>query len=89
VLIADRTNNRLVEVDPAGPDCLALPAPGDLQPGQSFRMPDDAFYAPRRRTINATQEDDYAISVIDVHNAQIVCRYGHPGIPGEVQSAVR
>ena len=82
MLIADRDNNRLVEVSPEGRVLWRFPARGDLAAGQTFLVPDDAFYSPDGRQIVATQEDDFVISVIDVASGHIVYRYGHPGVPG-------
>ena len=82
VLIADHLNNRLVVVDPQGRLRWAFPRPGDLRPGQPFRVPDDAFFSPDGRYIIATQEDDQVISVIDIASHKIVYRYGVPGKPG-------
>jgi len=82
LLIADRANNRLVEIDPYGRVRWQFPRRGDLKPGQTFRVPDDAFFTAEGRRIVATQEDDFAISVIDVRRHRITYRYGAPGIPG-------
>lgn len=82
VLIADRDNNRLIEVSPTGRLLWEFPRPGDLAPGQTFRTPDDAFFSPDGRQVIATQEDDFVVSVIDVARHRIVYRYGHPGVPG-------
>ncbi|HEV3283540.1 MAG TPA: PQQ-binding-like beta-propeller repeat protein [Solirubrobacteraceae bacterium] len=82
VLIADRDNNRLLEVDPRGRIIWRFPAPGDLASGQTFRVPDDAFFSPDGRRVIATQEDDQVISVIDPAGGRIVYRYGHPGEAG-------
>jgi DNA-binding beta-propeller fold protein YncE len=82
VLIADRDNNRLLEVSPQGRVLWRFPARGDLARGQTFLLPDDAFYSPDGREVVATQEDDSVISVIDRASAHIVYRYGHPGVPG-------
>ncbi len=82
VLIADRDNNRLLEVSPTGQVLWRFPEAGDLAAGQSFELPDDAFYSPDGRQIVATQEDDFVISVVDVAHRRIVYRYGHPGEPG-------
>jgi hypothetical protein len=82
VLIADRDNNRLIEVSPQGRVIWHFPAPGDLASGQTFQVPDDAFFSPDGRRVIATQEDDQAISVIDPASGRIVYRYGHPGEPG-------
>ncbi len=82
VLIADRDNNRLLEVSPDGRVLWRFPAAGDLARGQTFLLPDDAFFSPDGRQIVVTQEDDSAISVIDLTSDRIVYRYGHPGVPG-------
>jgi hypothetical protein len=82
VLIADRDNNRLLEVSPTGTILWRFPAPGDLRPGQTFNLPDDAFFSPDGSRVIVTQEDDFAISVIDPAAGRIVYRYGHPGVPG-------
>jgi hypothetical protein len=82
VLIADHRNNRLVIVDPAGRVRWVFPRPGDLAAGQSFLVPDDAFFSPDGKYIVATQEDNFIISLIDVATSKIVYRYGIPGRPG-------
>jgi DNA-binding beta-propeller fold protein YncE len=82
VLVADRDNNRLLEISPQGRVLWRFPQPGDLAPGQTFLLPDDAFFSPDGREIVATQEDDFTISVIDPASGRIVYRYGHPGVPG-------
>jgi DNA-binding beta-propeller fold protein YncE len=82
VLIADRDNNRLLEVSPQGNVIWRFPVAGDLAQGQTFQVPDDAFFSPDGRRVIATQEDDQAISVIDPATGRIVYRYGHPGEPG-------
>ena len=79
VLIADKLNNRLLIVDPQGHVRWTWPQPGDLAPGQTFVVPDDAFFSPDGRYIIATQEDDFVITVIDIATGKIVWRYGHPG----------
>jgi DNA-binding beta-propeller fold protein YncE len=82
ILIADKLNNRLIVVDPQGHLRWVWPQPGDLAPGQTFLIPDDAFFSPDGRYIIATQEDDFVITVIDPVTGKIVWRYGHSGVPG-------
>jgi hypothetical protein len=82
VLIADHRNNRLIIVDPQGRIRWQFPRPGDLARGQTFLVPDDAFFSPDGKDIIATQEDDQVISVINVATHRIVYRYGTPGVPG-------
>ena len=82
VLIADHRNNRLLIVDPQGRVRWQFPRPGDLARGQTFLVPDDAFFSPDGTDIIATQEDDQVISVINVAAHRIVYRYGTPGEAG-------
>jgi hypothetical protein len=82
ILIADHLNNRLLIVDPQGRVRWQFPRPGDLARGQTFKVPDDAFFSPDGKYIIATQEDDFVISVISVATHKIVYRYGTPGVPG-------
>ncbi len=82
VLIADKLNNRLIIVDPQGRIRWDFPRTGDLAPGQTFRVPDDAFFSPDGRYIVATEEDDFVIRVIDVASHRIVYQYGQPGRHG-------
>jgi outer membrane protein assembly factor BamB len=89
VLIADKYNNRLLIVDPHGRVRWKFPRPGDLRHGQTFKVPDDAFFTPDGRFIVATQEDDDVISLISVARHRIVWRYGVPGVPGSGPNHVR
>ena len=82
VLIADHRNNRLLIVAPNGSVTWEFPRPGDLAPGQTFLVPDDAFVTPDGRYIVATQEDDFVISTVSIAAHRIVWRYGTPGVPG-------
>jgi hypothetical protein len=82
VLIADRDNNRLIEVSPRGRVLWRFPERGDLAPGETFLLPDDAFFSPDGREVVVTQEDDFTISIVDLARHRIVYRYGHPGEPG-------
>lgn len=88
VLIADKLNNRLLEVTPKGKVVWRFPRSGDLRGGQTFQVPDDAFYADGGRKIIATQEDDFVISVIDTASHTFTYRYGHPGVPGSTPGYV-
>jgi outer membrane protein assembly factor BamB len=78
VLIADRSNSRLLVVDPQGRIVWRFPASG----GQSLPLPDDAFFSPDGRQIVATEEDVDAISIVDVASRRIVWRYGAIDAPG-------
>lgn len=78
VLIADRSNNRLLVVDPQGRVVWQYPRPGQT----GLPVPDDAFFSPDGREIIATEEDVAAVTVIDVATGRVVYRYGHVGVPG-------
>jgi outer membrane protein assembly factor BamB len=82
ILIADRGNNRLIEVDPYGRVVWEFPRPGDLAANDTFKVPDDAFFTPDGKQIVATQEDDFVVTLIDVATHKIVWRYGTPGTSG-------
>jgi outer membrane protein assembly factor BamB len=82
VLIADKRNNRLIVIDPQGRLVWQFPRPGDLAVGQTFLIPDDAFFSPDGKYIVATEEDDFAIRIVDVATHRIVGSYGHPGVHG-------
>ncbi|MDA8207559.1 MAG: hypothetical protein M0Z92_01030 [Actinomycetota bacterium] len=82
LLIADRSNNRLIVVSPQGQILWQFPQPGDLAPGQTFLIPDDAFFTPDGKYIIVTEEDDFVISVISIAQHKIIFRYGTPGQSG-------
>src|SRR5579884_2078889 len=79
VLIADRSNDRLLVVDPRGRIVWQFPRPGDHR---TLPLPDDAFFSPDGRRIVVTEEDVDAISLVDVAARKIVWRYGTVGAPG-------
>lgn len=82
ILIADKKNNRLVVVSPQGQVLWQWPQAGDLAPGQTFLIPDDAFFTPDGKSIVATEEDNFVITQIDIASRKIVWRYGTPGTHG-------
>ncbi len=82
LLIADKANNRLLEVDQCGHLLWQFPRSGDLTHGQTFNVPDDAFFTPNGKQVIATQEDDFVVSLVDMKKHKIAYRYGTPGVPG-------
>jgi outer membrane protein assembly factor BamB len=78
VLIADRSNNRLLVVDPRGRIVWRFPRPGN----ESLPLPDDAFFSPDGRDIVVTEEDADTVSVVDVASRRIDWRYGALNVPG-------
>lgn len=82
ILIADKKNNRLIVVSPQGQLLWQWPQPGDLAPGQTFLIPDDAFITPDGKDVIATEEDNFVVTEIDIATRTIVWRYGTPGRHG-------
>lgn len=82
LLIVDKFNNRLVVIDPQGRIRWQFPQPGDLAAGQTFLIPDDAFFAPDGKSIIVTQEDQAVVTIVDIATHRIAYRYGIPGKPG-------
>lgn len=82
LLIADRANNRLLEVNAAKQIVWTFPRPGDLRPGQTFLGPDDAFFTPGGRTIITNQEEAQTLGLIDYRGHRLIWRYGHLGVRG-------
>jgi hypothetical protein len=82
VLIADRNNNRLLIVSPSGRIVWRFPHPGDVRRGQSFRDPDDAFFAPGYTRLVTNEEFNDAVAQVDLRGRRIVWSYGRPGVEG-------
>lgn len=82
VLIADRGNNRLIEVNPAKKIVWQLNF-NDLIPGLKPGFgADDAFFTPDGKDIMVNLEEYHMIAEIDYQTKQIVWEYGHPNQPG-------
>ncbi len=82
VLIADRNNDRLLIVSPAGRVVWRFPRPGDVRAGQSFHDPDDAFFTPGYRAISINEEFNETASLVAVRAHRIVWSFGHAGVAG-------
>ena len=82
LLIADRANNRIIEVTPDRRIVWEFPRHGDLLPGQHFRWPDDAFYAPDGRSIVVNEEEAHTVVLVDYATHRIVWQYGVPEYHG-------
>lgn len=82
LLIADRDNSRLLEVDGWGHVLWQFPSPG-VAPGPTpFTRPDDAFYSPDRSLIATNEEFEHTVIVVDRSTGKEVWSYGHPYQPG-------
>ena len=79
LLIADRGNNRMLMIDPAGHILWRYPS----RPGQPrLYFDDDAFFTPGGHSIISNEEDNHDIVEISYPSGRIVWRYGHSGQPG-------
>lgn len=78
VLIADRGNNRLVEVTPDKRIVWEFRSP-DLT---LYRGNDDAFFAPDGESVMVSEEENQDIHLVDYATRSIVWTYGHPDKKG-------
>lgn len=82
LLIADRGNNRLVLVDPAGTIDWTFPNATALAPASGFFFPDDAFFIDHGTAILSNQEGNNTIVEISYPAGRSLWSYGHPGVAG-------
>lgn len=89
VLIADRGNNRMLEVTPDHRIVWQFPAPaGSAAAAASgtaqapFAYDDDTFFTPDGKSVITNQEDKSAISVIGYYSGAQTWSYGQFGVAG-------
>ncbi len=80
LLIADRGNNRLTLVDPAGTIDWTFPNATAPAPPSGFFFPDDAFFTDHGTAILSNQEGNNTIVEISYPGGKPLWSYGHPGI---------
>ncbi|HEY5049687.1 MAG TPA: hypothetical protein VII50_02210, partial [Acidothermaceae bacterium] len=80
LLIADRGNNRLILVDPAGTIHWTFPNAAAPAPPTGFFFPDDAFFTEHGTAILSNQEGNNTIVEISYPGGRPLWSYGHPGI---------
>lgn len=78
IVIADRRNNRLIEVAPNKQIAWEFPSP-DLQ---IYRGNDDVFFSPGGRRLMVNEEDNYDIHIIDYATRELAWSYGEPNTEG-------
>lgn len=81
-LVADRANDRLIEMDPLGRITWEFPKPGDLGPGQTFKGPVDPSYTPDGRHVIVSHPDEGVVTEIDLVTNKISWGHGKPGKSG-------
>lgn len=82
LLIADRGNNRLLLVDPAGTIRWSFPNATAPAPPSGFFFPDDAFFTNHGTAILSNQEGNNTIVEISYPAGKSLWSYGHPGTAG-------
>ncbi len=82
LLIADRGNNRILVVDPAGHTAFTYPSAADLAAGRKLYYNDDTFVEPGGNYLIANEEDNHAIVQVGVNDHSLQVLFGHPGQVG-------
>ena len=78
IIIADRRNNRLLEVTPDKRIVWEFPSPSL----KIYRGNDDVNFAPDGRTLVVNEEDNYDIHIIDYETRRLMWSYGTPDTKG-------
>jgi outer membrane protein assembly factor BamB len=78
IVIADRRNNRLIEVTPDKRIVWEFPSP-DLK---LYRGNEDVNFSPDGRLLAVSEEDNYDIHLVDYEKRQVVWTYGAPDVAG-------
>lgn len=81
VVIADRRNNRLIEVAPDKRVIWEFPSPNL----KVYRGNDDVFFSPDGRTLMISEEDNYDIHAVDYPSRRLVWTYGVPDMKGTAE----
>jgi hypothetical protein len=82
LLIADRGNNRILVIDPAGHIVFRFPTSADLAAGRKLFYNDDTFVEPGGRSLIANEEDNHAIVEVRIADHSLRVLFGHPGQVG-------
>jgi len=78
IIIADRRNNRLIEVAPNKQIVWEFPSPSL----KAYRGNDDVFFSPDGKKLMVNEEDNYDIHIIDYETRQLEWSYGVPDTRG-------
>jgi N-acetylneuraminic acid mutarotase len=82
LLIADRGNNRLLVLDPAGHVVWQYPSPSLPPPTLPFYFPDDAFWVHGGNAILVNEEENDVLAEIAYPSGKTLWTYGHPRVGG-------
>jgi len=78
IVIADRRNNRLIEVTPDRRIVWEFPSP-DLR---IYRGNEDVNFSPDGRLLAVSEEDNYDIHIVDYDRRALAWTYGAPDVKG-------
>ena len=78
IVIADRRNNRLLEVTPDKRIVWEFPSP-DLR---FYRGNEDVNFSPDGRLLAVSEEDNYDLHIVDYDKRALVWTYGAPDVKG-------
>jgi len=78
IVIADRRNNRLIEVTPDRRIVWEFPSP-DLK---IYRGNEDVNFSPDGRLLAVSEEDNYDIHIVDYETRTLAWTYGAPDVRG-------
>ena len=81
VVIADRRNNRLIEIAPDKKIVWEFPSPNLL----IYRGNDDVFFSPDGKTLVVNEEDNFDMHFVDVEKREITWTFGAPNTRGSKQ----
>lgn len=81
VVIADRRNNRLIEIAPDKRIVWEFPSPNLL----IYRGNDDVFFSPDGKTLVVNEEDNFDMHFVDVEKREITWTFGAPNTRGTKQ----
>jgi hypothetical protein len=77
LLVSDRGNSRVIELDPRGNIVWQFP-PAGYHGAVPFDQNDDAFYSPDRRYVTTNEEFEHTVQVIDRLANRVTWWYGTP-----------
>ena len=78
IIIADRRNNRLIEVTPDKRIVWELPSPDMVL----YRGNEDVSFSPDGKLLAVSEEDNYDIHIVDYEKRAVVWTYGVPDHKG-------
>ncbi|HVC77658.1 MAG TPA: hypothetical protein VND96_14190 [Candidatus Micrarchaeaceae archaeon] len=81
LLISDRGNSRVIELDPRGNIVWQFPPPA-YKGTIPFNQNDDAFFSQDYQQIATNEEFEHTVQVIDVKTRRVTWFYGTPFQPG-------